>query len=238
MMELRGPGITGALSFMENNMKVTFLSLALLLSACASAQPQREAVWFDGTEEKKVYLQDDLVAHFQDVSRDTSNINNSNGAALGVKNATVVVSQGPVSIVKVSATDRKLFDSTAMKQKAKTSPVYRTEPQSGSHLTLPGGVLVTFDKAMAADTSRVNQWARDQNLSPERQLPGMNTWLFKTPSGIASLNKANELRTKPGVVAAQPNWWMERTSKPVPPKPVNVSPAELNKRRQDATRGY
>lgn len=93
----------------------------------------------------------------------------------------------------------------------KFSPVFR---QSGGAqlLALPGNIIVQLDPTFT--DSEAEDFFAKQGLRIERKLEiGKNFFEIQTPSGVSSLNIANSISEKPGVLSSSPNWWREVVAK-------------------------
>lgn len=89
-----------------------------------------------------------------------------------------------------------------------SSPVLRDD--AGRLRALPGGVLLVLsaplDDAAAQALLQRAGVARAQRL-------GATLWRVDGPAGLASLELANRLHATGLFAAAQPNWWIARTTK-------------------------
>ena len=79
--------------------------------------------------------------------------------------------------------------------------------ESGGFMTLPGGVLVVFETELSA--SEVEAFFAGVGVSMSKvsesdSLP--NGWFVETAPGLESLNLANTIASKPGVLLSSPNW--------------------------------
>ena len=88
-------------------------------------------------------------------------------------------------------------------------PVFRSE-WGGGLMTLPGGVLLVLDSTW--DDPKVQSFFSENGISPELTseldfIP--NGFFVETQAGFASLELANELADRDGVVLSTPNWWRE-----------------------------
>ena len=92
-------------------------------------------------------------------------------------------------------------------------PVFRSE-SSGTLMTLPGGVLLVLDAEWS--TAETNAFfARNRiKLSRVSDLDvTANSFFVETEPGFTSLNLANTLAERDGVLISSPNWWREHTTK-------------------------
>ena len=144
--------------------------------------------WQDGDRTLSVHLQEDLVVE-GDGSNSAANI--------------VQAQPGGSSIVAkgegyVSSND--------------DLPVFRS--QSGSLMTLPGGVLLVLNEEWTQ--AQTNGFFADNGIKLDRvsELGYItNGFFITTDPGFPSLNLANELAALDGVEVSSPNWWSEAVTR-------------------------
>ena len=139
--------------------------------------------YVDGDRTFRVILQDDLVVQMT--------------AALTPDDEVVVRGAGE-SIVRRQT-----------KHGQDAQPVFRSE-LGGGLMTLPGGVLLVLDSTW--DSSKVQSFFSENGISPELTseldfIP--NGYFVETEPGFPSLELANSLADRDGVVISSPNWWRE-----------------------------
>jgi hypothetical protein len=88
------------------------------------------------------------------------------------------------------------------------SPVLRDD--AGRLRALPGGVLLVSREPL--DDVRAEMLLRRAGAVGARRLGG-SLWLLEGPPGLASLELANRLHDGGLFASAQPNWWVQRTTK-------------------------
>ena len=141
-------------------------------------------VWKDGDRVRRVQMQNDLLAK-------------QAGDDMDLSGDEVVAKYGTIYIVK----KRGVKNEGGM-------PVFRGN--GGQLMALPGGVLLVFE-------SGLNEEAID-NFFTENQIDRSkvstmnftkNAFFVETEVGMASMELANELADKDGVVISSPNWWRE-----------------------------
>ena len=143
--------------------------------------------WEDGGRTLRAVLQDDLVV--QDNAANTPD--------------DVVVARG-------------VGDSIVRKQPKHDQdapPVFRSE-SGGGLMTLPGGVLLALDPEW--DEDEVENFFSENDISKDRtsELGFIeNGFVVKTEPGFPSLELANELAARDGVLISSPNWWREVEAK-------------------------
>ena len=143
--------------------------------------------WEDGGRTLRAVLQDDLVV--QDNAANTPD--------------DVVVARG-------------VGDSIVRKQPKHDQdapPVFRSE-SGGGLMTLPGGVLLALDPEW--DEDEVENFFSRNEISKDRtsELGFIeNGFVVKTEPGFPSLELANELAARDGVLISSPNWWREVEAK-------------------------
>ena len=146
-----------------------------------------EYAWKDGDRTLTVTLQPDLV-----VEEDDSGTSKS-GASVGASGSNVV----------------KSADGQGQKSE---QPVFRS--QSGSLMTLPGGVLLVLDAEWTA--TEVNAFFASNSIKLDQVSVSdfvENGYFVETDPGYPSLNLANKLASQDGVIISSPNWWTEVTTK-------------------------
>ena len=142
--------------------------------------------WQDGDRTLRAFLQSDLVVR-KDTAFATSGTPTAR-AGLGV-------------IVRVADAGE-----------AEGQPVFRSS--SGALMTLPGGVLLVFDRdwrKAETDAFFASRRIAKDRISPLGATP--NGFVVATGPGFASLELANALAGEDGVVLSSPNWWRERKTK-------------------------
>ena len=88
------------------------------------------------------------------------------------------------------------------------TPVFVSE--SGSRMTLPGGVVLLLDTAWSAGDVESFFAANEISLDRVSELGWIgNGFLVETEAGLASLELANVLATQQGVESSSPNWARE-----------------------------
>ena len=81
-------------------------------------------------------------------------------------------------------------------------------------MTLPGGVLLALDPDW--DQASVDIFLLENDISKDRtsELTFIqNGYFVETEPGFPSLDLANELAAREGVVISSPNWWREVQTK-------------------------
>lgn len=90
-----------------------------------------------------------------------------------------------------------------------SSPVFRDD--NGAMRALAGGVVVRLREA---DVPEARARLADAGLLPIRPLdPEGRSWLVASPSGMPSLELANQLHESGKFESATPNWWRPRSLK-------------------------
>ena len=91
-------------------------------------------------------------------------------------------------------------------------PVFRS--QSGSLMTLPGGVLLALDETWSE--AETDAFFENNGIDRDRvsELDYVaNGFFVETEPGFPSLDLANALAEQDGVWVASPNWWRDRVAK-------------------------
>ena len=142
--------------------------------------------WQDGDREMRVVLQNDAVDPDADAST-------KGDAGATVKSET-------------SGSKGKRGGSSVL-------PEFRSE-SGGGMMKLPGGVILLLDEGW--DETQVNDFFTSNDISSKdvTEIEFLdNAYLVETDAGFPSLNLANDLAGKTGVVSSSPNWERERVAK-------------------------
>jgi hypothetical protein len=174
---------------------------------------QEAYVWYDGQQERKIWMSPDLVAEFS--------IGTGTAAKSAVKSfypdaVQVPKQRGAVRLWRLGSgvkPDAAIRSMSGANQMGKYSPVLHDSPTTvGRKRALPGNIIVYLDPAWSSET--VNTWAAKRQLEIVKKLEiGPNIYLIKTGPGLDALNAANALYKSGDVVAAFPDWWVERTTR-------------------------
>lgn len=182
---------------------VIMLTMGCSLNAKVSDEGAAQSYhWYDGNEQRTVYLDATMIADFNPQSDVATKA--AQGASLS-KGRKV----GGAMLWKLDSSTAKssLNVSKSLVQKGAYSPVFRSS-KAGSARALPGGVIVQF--ASDWDETRIEQWVSDQGQSIESKATfGTNFYILATQSGMVSLETANRLYETGDVLLASPNWWKE-----------------------------
>ena len=136
--------------------------------------------WQDGEHTRRVYLQTNLV--IQNTADNTAE-----------------------DVVVRAGSRENIVQRTGRHAERDTLPVFRTE--SGSMMTLPGGVLLVL--AEQWDQRRINTFFATNSIakgSIEAMDFAPNAFFIDTAPGLPSLELANALAAEDGVVISSPNW--------------------------------
>jgi len=173
------------------------IALLLWLPAGPAGAQERPAppegavyTWQDGDRTRKVWLQEDLTV-------------TSNSPDLAPADVIAETGGGPIVSITNGGPGGAESDS---------QPVFRSE--SGSLMTLPGGILLAFRPDW--DRDRINTLFTElgidrRQVSPLAALP--NGFVVQTEPGFPSLELANALAGRTGVALSSPNWWFEVETK-------------------------
>ena len=166
--------------------------------------------WHDGEREQMVWLNPALIAEFSTLPEGESAVKRAYPAALAEPG-----SRGIARIWRVDggSVEQVLQAARAANPAGRVSPVFGDAAADGARKrALPGGIIVAFKPDWTE--SRINAWAAAQGLSIASKLEiGPNVYVLKTDAGLAALTAANRIRQSGQVVSAQPNWWVEVTTR-------------------------
>jgi len=167
--------------------------------AARAAANLSEYTWYDGGQERRVYLAPQLVADF------------AGGVKSARPEAREIHARGGAVLYELEGeSDLGSLRSTlgARGVDAAVSPVFYDDGAgAGRRRALPGNVVVEFAAERGAET--VSAWAEEEGLTILRKLSFGNYYLVQSPAGLASLDLANRLQQSGAVRSAQPNWWTE-----------------------------
>ena len=152
-------------------------------ASAASSEPGVPYTWQDGGRTRLAWLQNDLV--LQQTSENTAD--------------DVIVREGHTE---------SIVERQPRHDQQDTQPVFRSD--SGSIVTLPGGVLLVLDGEWSQ--TRVDTFFAGQGIAANRvEQQGFvpNAFLIETAPGLPSLEVANALADEAGVLISSPNWRTE-----------------------------
>ena len=143
--------------------------------------------WEDGDRTLKVFLQSDLVVE-----------KGSDGL--------------PRDIVEADDSEASALRSADSRSKDDTLPAFRSE--SGSLMTLPGGVLLVLSADWSQSETNAFFSNNDIKMNRVSELSYIaNGFFIETEPGFPSLDLANDLSALVGVEVSSPNWGREATPK-------------------------
>lgn len=216
---------------------VIILPLVIILSAVCSVEPvearpknaaaataplQQAYVWYDGSRERKIWLDPQLVSEFHS-GKGTAAAKSvtATTAKDGIKNlfphaVRVPGRHGSVRLWRLGAGADANAAVRALRSANFTgaySPVLHDGPtEKGRMRALPGNVIVYLNPAW--DEKAVAKWASRNQLDVVRKLEsGPNMYLIKTGPGLEAVETANAIYQSGEVIAAFPDWWQEITAR-------------------------
>jgi len=186
-----------------------------LLDVQSPQSLQQSYVWYDGNRERTVWLNPRLVIEFNTASDTPAKLKSIYSAAEEIE-----VKLGMVRIWKLSENNQGITASRYLnKTENKTlnssnySPVlHDSSSDFGGKRALPGNVIVHLNQSWSV--AEVDVWLVANNLQLVKKLNiGANIFVIKAAPGLFSLELANRLYNAGDVVAAYPDWWVERTTR-------------------------
>jgi hypothetical protein len=166
--------------------------------------------WYDGDGQHTVWLNPALLAEFGALRQRESAVKRAHPAAVAEPG-----SRGLAHIWRLDGdgAEQVLRQARAANPAGKYSPVFSDGPADGARKrALPGGVIVYFKPDWTE--SQISAWTASQGLSISSKLGiGPNIYVLKTAPGFASLETANRIHQSGDVVSAEPNWWVEVTTR-------------------------
>lgn len=168
-----------------------------------SSQLEQAYVWYDGDQERKVWLNPGLIAEFPSDKDGPENYPEAMASVRQEKGARVW------RLEEGSAQGGVIRGLKTSHPQGRFSPVFHDGSTSGGRKrALPGNIIVYLDPAW--DSPAVRQWVSERNLEIIQKLEiGPNIFVLKTGPGLEALELANTLYLTGEVVAAMPNWWKE-----------------------------
>lgn len=165
----------------------------------------QEFRYYEGSEEKKLYLQKDYIVDFSKQSSFTKNID---------KKAKVVKQIGLAKIYLVSDPNIKNQIQTGrfsknLKNQSQISEVFTANPQGGPKIALPGNIILAFKDTVTK--SQIESFLQQRKLKVVKTLSLLNKeyYVIESSAGIASLELANQLRELPEIEYSKPDLWIE-----------------------------
>jgi len=166
--------------------------------------------WYDGDGQHTVWLNPALLAEFGALRQRESAVKRAHPAAVAEPG-----SRGHAHIWRLDGdgAEQVLRQARAVNPAGKYSPVFSDGPADGARKrALPGGAIVYFKPEWTE--SQISAWTASQGLSIARKLEiGPNIYVLKTAPGFAALETANRIHQSGVVVSAEPNWWVEVTTR-------------------------
>lgn len=177
-------------------------------SEAARVNLTQSTVWYDGPQQRKLWMNHQLVAEFGGGADDIV-IMYKNAPGSTVRYIRESVRIWEMSDQQVAGKLLTRAKSSASKTHSVYSPVLH-ETQSGSSRmwALPGNIIVYLDPVF--DQVKVNQWMQTHGFEVVKKLEiRPNAFVLKTGPGMEALLLANQLYESGDVVAAFPDWWLE-----------------------------
>jgi len=166
--------------------------------------------WHDGEREQTVWLNPALVAEFSTLPEAESAVKRAHPAA-----SVEPGSRGFARIWRVGApaAEEVLREASTAIPVGKYSPVFSDGAVDGARKrALPGNIIVKFKPDWTE--SRISAWTSAQGLPIAGKLEiGLKIYVLRTDPGLVALEIANRIHHSGEVVSAQPNWWVEVTTR-------------------------
>jgi hypothetical protein len=170
-------------------------------------------VWYDGEEERKLWIDSDLLAEFEPAIHGRDKQSTTSAVISAYPDAlSVPVKYGALKLWRLGSA---VNSQSAALQLKRTHPSNRYSPvmhdgpgAAGRMRALPGNIIVYLRPEW--DGNAVNAWIGRHKFTVIRKLEnGPNIYIIKTNPGIEALTIANTLYKSGEVVAAFPDWWEE-----------------------------
>ena len=161
--------------------------------------------YYDGKEMKKVTLLPEYIAEFSSGKSKFRDMD---------KSSQTVVEGNRVRIYKTNNSQIRSSLSrgtvpSSLQTSGDFSPVFSANGTDSSLMTLPGTIVIEMERDMSQ--SEIETWAASQKIKFQKKLPLTNGffYVFETQPGFGCLDKANELRNKPGVISSSPDFYQK-----------------------------
>ncbi len=168
-------------------------------------------VWYDGDQERKIWLNPTLLAEFNPNPVGESALKSVSPLA-----QTLPSKHRGIRLWRIEPATSSESISRRLKSLQPSgvySPVFHEGPSEAASLRLvPGNIIVYLNPSW--NQAAVLSWASVRKLEILRQLEvGPNIFLIKTGPGLEALETANMLYRSGEVIAAFPDWWTEKVPK-------------------------
>ena len=177
------------------------------IAAGKSTALTQSYLWYDGTRERKVWLNPHVLAEFNPGSQSASVMKSANATAR------IVEAKNMRSAIRLwqidNPAEQALSNLRVSHPKGKYSVVLHDTPSGSSRMrSLPGNVIVYLNPQW--NVEEVNNWLATRKLDMVKKLEiGPNIYVIKSGPGIEALSVANEIYQSGEVIAAFPDWWEE-----------------------------
>lgn len=181
-----------------------FIKIFIFFCFIYKIYPQ-EYSFYEGKEEKKLYLQKDYLADFSNEDTFQNAID---------KNAKLHKQIGVVKIYEISdynikkKIEKGIFTKN-LKTTSKISEVFSFYPKGGPKIALPGNIIVKFKDTIAKDQIESILKSKGLKIIRIQKILDKEYFILETPPGLPSLELANQLRNLPEVEYSKPDLWIE-----------------------------
>lgn len=183
-------------------MKKHFILILIFVLNSLVAQ---EFIYYDGNQEKKLYLKNDYVIDFSEQNTFSKHINNK-GTLIkqnGIAKIYQIKDKTLLSDIKKGTYTKNIGTSY------KVSEVFTSQPEGGSMIALPGRIIISFKDSITEQQIQNFLKSRNLNVIRKQNILNKDYYVLSTPAGIASLELANQLRTQPEIEYSKPDLWMD-----------------------------
>lgn len=189
-------------------MKLYKFFIKLSLFFCLIEIHSQEYSFFEGKEEKKLYLQKDYLVDFSN-NESFHNINAID------KNAKLHKQIGSVKIYEITDNDIKkkiekgISHTINLKTHSKISEVFSFHPKGGPKVALPGNVIVKFKDSISDQEIQKILKSKGLKVIQIQKILDKDYYIIEFLPGLPSLELANQLRNLPEVEYSKPDLWIE-----------------------------
>lgn len=166
----------------------------------------QEYFYYDGTEKKRLYLKKDYIIDFSEEDHFSRQIQNKGTIIKKIGNAKIYQVKDKDMISKIK---KGVLSKSQQNTSFKISEVFTTDPNSGTMMALPGRIILSFKDNITKE--QIENFLQSRNLQVIRKQMILNKeyYVISAPTGIASLELANELRLQPEIEISRPDFWIE-----------------------------
>jgi len=161
--------------------------------------------YYDGKEQRRVMILPEYIAEFSSGKSKFKDFDKSSQTVM--EGTRVKIYKIGNSTLKNSL--QKGLIPTSISANGDFSPVFSSTGSDTNLMTLPGSIIVELDRDLG--NTEAESFGKENKIKFLKKLPltNSNYYVFETSPGLPCLDKANELRNRPGVLSASPEWFQK-----------------------------